>query len=349
MSYPPPKISIIVPIYNTGRFLRECLDSLLNQTFPASDYEVVAVNDGSTDESLAILRSYQLRHANLMVYDRPHCGVSAAVEYGVMASRSEWIAFVDSDDWLEADFLEILYVHVSRPDCDIVVAHMVLHRRWGVTLYDCSSLKPGFYEKSRFADMVYPGLISLTGDQGLYTIGVSRGGKLFRRRLVLKGLPYCVGLEYAEDKALVVSSVLESNGITVLDGYYPYHYRLNYKPLDLAAKYPKFKAAAGAMRRVVGDAGVYDFTYQIQSFLLSCLTYDVNNVVRDITPWNRAALSRRLKDIYSQGCEDGILPCDGSGINLHWRLVKDGFIWALSGLKLLTVLKKKLKNATLPR
>lgn len=339
-----PKISIIVPVYNTERFLRECLDSLLSQTFPVSDYEVVAVNDGSTDDSLAILRSYQLRHANLMVHDRPHAGVSAAVEYGVLMSRSEWLAFTDSDDWLEADFLETMYRHVACPDCDLIIAHMVLHLPKGAVIYRCSSLEPGFYEKSRFADRVYPGLIYMTKNQSQYTVGVSRSSKLIRRRLVLKALPYCVGLEYIEDKVLVVSSTLGSKGINVLDGYYPYHYRLNYKSADMKAMYPRFRASAGAIGRIVGDAGGYDFTYQIKSFLLLGLICDVNKVVKTVTPWNRAALSRRLKELYSQGRDDGILSCDESSLSLHWWLVKHGLIWALSCLKLITILKRELQK-----
>ena len=342
-----PKVSIIMPVYNAARFLRECLDSLLNQTFPAVNYEVVTVNDGSTDDSLAILRSYQSKYPNLLVYDRPHGGISAAVEYGVMASRSEWLAFADSDDWLESSFLETMYRHTARPDCDLVVAHMVLHRRRGDVLRPCSSLKPGFYERNRFPEVVYPGLIGLPANQGIYTVGVSRSSKLFKRWLVMKGLPYCAGLHYAEDKVMVISSVLACNGFTVLDDYYPYHYRLNHKPFDPTAMYQKFKAGAEAIERVAADAGVYDFSAQLKLFLLSGLIYDVNNVVMGVTPWNRAIQSKRLKEIYALGCENGILPSDGSQLDLHWWLTKHGLIWTLGGYKLGILLKKRLKHAPL--
>lgn len=344
-----PKISIIVPVYNTDPFLRECLDSLLHQTFPASDYEVVAINDGSTDDSLAILRSYQQAHGNLIVHDRPHGGVSAAIEYGVLASHGEWLAFADGDDWLEVDFLETLAPHLSRPDCDLVVAHMVLHRREGIRFYRCSTLEPGFYARSLFADRIYPGLVSPIGDQDQYTVSVSRSGKLFRRRLVLKALPYCTGLEYAEDKVLVVSAVLASNGITVLDGFYPYHYRLNYKPTISKDLYPSFKAAAGAIGRIAGAAGRCDFTCQIRSFLLAGLARDVRNVVRDTTEWNGVTLSRRLRALYAQGLGDGVLPFDETGLDLYWRLVKRGAIWALRGLGLASMLWRNLNRAALPQ
>ncbi len=334
------KISIIVPVYNTELLLRECLGSLLNQTYPAMQYEVVAVNDGSTDGSLAVLRSFQPAHDNLIVCDRPHGGVSAALEFGVLQSRGEWLAFVDSDDWIDTDFLETMAGQITGSDCDMAVAHMVLHRTQGDRLYRCSSLEPGFYANSRFREMIYPGLIYKGKNQAQYSIGVSRGGKLFRRELVLKGLPYCTGLHYAEDKVLVVAAVIGSKGLCVLGEYYPYHYRQNHKAYALPdVIYPAYKAAGEAMGRIAAAAEAYDFASQLKSFQALGLMHDLDAAIRG-RKLKKAILAKRLQHLFRQGWTDRILR--ELGRHICRKLVKGGGSKALDAGTWLAQLIRKV-------
>ncbi len=344
------KISIIVPVYNTELFVSECLYSLLNQTYPASGYEVVVVSDGSTDGSLSVLRSFQRAYSNLVVYDRPHGGVSAALEFGVLASRGEWLAFVDSDDWVATDFLETMAGQTAGVGCDMAMAHMVLHQAQGNQLYRCSSLEPGFYDDGRFADVIYPSLICKGKNQVQYSVGVSRGAKLFRRELVLRGLPYCSGLHYAEDKVLVVASVLSSKGILVLGDYYPYHYRLKHKAHALPdVLYPTYTAVAEVIGRIAAAAETYDFASQLKSFRVLGLMHDIDAVIRDDKGLNRAILSEHLKSLYEQGCADGILPSSEHGGLIYWELVRRGCIGMLRSRSRVGELRKVLYRTHLSR
>ena len=98
--------SIIIPVYNVEPYLRECLDSVLAQTFP--DWEAVCVDDGSTDGSAAILADYAARDSRIRIVTQPNGGLSAARNTGLDYARGDYILFLDSDDWLGHKALEIL-------------------------------------------------------------------------------------------------------------------------------------------------------------------------------------------------------------------------------------------------
>lgn len=113
-----PKISVIVPVYNTARYLARCLDSIAAQTFP--DWECVCVDDGSPDESGAMLDAYARRDARFRVIHQENGGVSRARNAGLDAARGEWIAFVDSDDWIEPETFALAHEAAAAHNADLV-------------------------------------------------------------------------------------------------------------------------------------------------------------------------------------------------------------------------------------
>ena len=113
------KISIVLPVYNVANYLRKCLDSLVNQTF--EDFEVICVNDGSTDLSLGILEGYSLTDSRFKIITQENQGLSGARNTGIQHVQGDYILFVDSDDWLEETALEQLYEHVEGFNSDITM------------------------------------------------------------------------------------------------------------------------------------------------------------------------------------------------------------------------------------
>lgn len=113
------KISVVLPVYNVANYLRKCLDSLVNQTF--EDFEVICVNDGSTDLSLGILEGYALTDSRFKIISQENKGLSGARNTGIQHVRGEYVLFVDSDDWIEENALEELYNHVEGFDSDITM------------------------------------------------------------------------------------------------------------------------------------------------------------------------------------------------------------------------------------
>ena len=109
-----PEISIIVPVYNTEKYLPQCLDSILDQTF--SNYEVICINDGSKDNSLEILESYQQKDSRVIVINQKNQGVSA---------KGEYLVFIDSDDWVTPNYLELLLSLILKDNSNISICGFV--------------------------------------------------------------------------------------------------------------------------------------------------------------------------------------------------------------------------------
>ena len=112
------KISIIVPIYNVEPYINRCLDSIINQTY--TNLEIICINDGSIDNSLNILKEYQKKDKRIKIIDKKNAGVSAARNDGIKKTTGEYITFVDSDDWLELDAIEVLYNALKKEKVDVV-------------------------------------------------------------------------------------------------------------------------------------------------------------------------------------------------------------------------------------
>ena len=114
-----PKVSIIVPVYNVEKYIRQCIESILSQSF--KDFELILVDDGSPDNCPAICDEYAKRDERVKVIHKENGGVSAARNTGIAASSGEWIYLVDSDDWIEGDAIEHLYREAVEQDVDCVI------------------------------------------------------------------------------------------------------------------------------------------------------------------------------------------------------------------------------------
>ena len=114
-----PKVSIIVPVYNVERYIVRSMDSLVNQTL--KDIEIIVVNDGSTDNSKKLIEIYQKKYPNkIKLVDKKNGGLSDARNYGIPHATGEYIAFLDSDDYVELDTYEKMYNKAKEDDSDLV-------------------------------------------------------------------------------------------------------------------------------------------------------------------------------------------------------------------------------------
>lgn len=110
-------ISVVVAIYNMENYLERCIQSLLHQTY--GELEILLVDDGSTDGSREICEIYQKKDSRILLYSKENGGLSDARNYGIMRSSGEYLAFVDSDDWVEDNFFESLIVQIEENKADI--------------------------------------------------------------------------------------------------------------------------------------------------------------------------------------------------------------------------------------
>ena len=121
-----PKVSILVPICNVERYLRECLNSLVNQTL--REIEIICINDGSTDSSLSIIREYERRDERIVVIDKPNSGYGDSMNKGIDLARGEYIGIVESDDFASLNMFETLYKEATKNDLDVVRSNYYAHR-----------------------------------------------------------------------------------------------------------------------------------------------------------------------------------------------------------------------------
>lgn len=129
-----PAVSVLVPCYNVEKYIRQCLDSVVGQTL--ADMEIICLNDGSTDGTLAILQEYAAKDSRVRIIDKPNSGYGDSMNKGLEAATGEYIGIVESDDWAEADMFESLYALAKQHDCDMVKSNYFDYRGGESTLVE---------------------------------------------------------------------------------------------------------------------------------------------------------------------------------------------------------------------
>ncbi len=114
-----PEVSVVINMYNSEKYLRKCIDSVLAQTF--TDFELILVNDGSKDHSLDICKEYAEKDTRIRIVDKENGGLADARNAGLDAAKGRYLEFIDADDWIEPDLLEKCVARLHETDADIVI------------------------------------------------------------------------------------------------------------------------------------------------------------------------------------------------------------------------------------
>lgn len=215
------KVSVIIPIYNTEKYLRQCLDSVIGQTL--EDIEIICVDDGSTDGCPRILREYEEKDSRIKVIHKENGGLVSARKTGVRAASAEYIGYVDSDDWIEPDMYQTMFTSAYSSKADLVSCGHFLEGSY--TTIHMDTLDEGFYTGRK---------MEYLRDNTIYRLDKRESGiraslcyKLFARELLTKvqcEIPD--GLTMAEDKMCLLTYILECGSVLVLHKAF-YHYRIN--------------------------------------------------------------------------------------------------------------------------
>lgn len=141
-----PKVSIIIPVYNVEKYIRQALDSVVNQTL--KDIEIICVNDCSPDNSLAILEKYKEKDNRIKIINlKKNCGLGNARNVAIKEATSDYVMFLDSDDWLELNACELAYEQITKNNNDFVLFGLKdFYEKNGKLKTNLSKVKP-FYEK----------------------------------------------------------------------------------------------------------------------------------------------------------------------------------------------------------
>ncbi len=200
------KISIIIPVYNTEKYLQACLDSVLSQSFV--DYEVLLIDDGSKDRSVIICDEYAQKDNRIRVFHKENGGVSSARNLGLDNALGEWVYFVDSDDEVLPGGLETLVKCVSE-DIDIVLAGYERYNVDGSVLYKIDDRLITLLDKKESLSTLYE-------NYGLYYNFLTYGCiRLLRNEIIQSNhLRFDQELANKEDTLFLTQYILKSNGIT---------------------------------------------------------------------------------------------------------------------------------------
>ncbi|TLS49407.1 glycosyltransferase family 2 protein [Paenibacillus antri] len=210
-----PYISVIVPVYNAEKFIRRCVDSLLSQSY--RDFEVLLINDGSTDRSGPICDEYQERYENIRVFHTENRGVSAARNLGIEQCNGEYVQFVDSDDFVDENYILGMLEGISE-GIDLVIGGIrQVEERGGRFLVTKEYRQPpGEYSKSElgehFRDLLLNSYINYCY------------AKLFRKRILTDhGIRFDQDISLGEDTLFVLKTLDRTNAFAVKEEIY-YNY-----------------------------------------------------------------------------------------------------------------------------
>jgi len=195
-----PKISIIVPVYNLERFINQCVDSLINQTF--KDIEIILVDDGSTDSCPSICDDYQSRDERITVIHQKNMGLSGTRNTGISVSNAKWFMIIDGDDWLEPDAIEFLYKNAEKYNSDMFIASYFANS-------ESNQLKDSFFSENEFHFSSKEEMLNLQVNciiknnlakmKSASNMG-STWARLYRRSIVVdNNLNFIVGLNRTQD------------------------------------------------------------------------------------------------------------------------------------------------------
>ena len=174
MSADHPEVTIITPARDSGAFINKCIGSVVMQNF--TDWELLIINDGSSDNTCDIAGSYSSKDPRIFLYDSPGSGVSAARNHGLEMARGRYITFLDSDDMLEPDYLSELVSNAVNENADITQCSFCYLYRDGKTVKDTESASGIYTDHKEIMDAYFSGIIG--------KITVACWGKLFRRELI---------------------------------------------------------------------------------------------------------------------------------------------------------------------
>lgn len=216
-----PYLSIIVPIYNVKKYLRTCIESILNQRY--KDFELILVDDGSKDGSSEICDEYKKMDSRVTVIHKENRGHTEARKTGLTVAEGKYVAYVDGDDWIDPDMYEMLIQKSDHEKADMVICGFV-SERLSEQIYEDNHLPAGIYYDEKLIKLQNNAICTdVFFDFGLFP---ALWNKIIRREILVKN-QYNVDsrVKMGEDAMCIFPALFDCREIVVLKDYYPYHYR----------------------------------------------------------------------------------------------------------------------------
>lgn len=268
-------ISVIVPVYNSEKYLKRCIDSILNQTYKA--IELILVDDGSPDNCGKICDEYAKKDKRVRVIHKTNAGVSAARNSGLEIASGNYATFVDSDDYIKPEMYSNMMEKVHQYNCDVVMCDCIKDFTDHSEIYT-HDIRAGFYDKEQLVNEYYPHLLMMENIE--YPATISNCLILFNRNK-LGNLRYVVGVRYSEDLLFGAQLVYNTDSFYYMKEQAYYHYYMN--PTSATHKFTvdkwnDYKTLHFEINNYFSECESFDFSHQIDLCLLFFVYNSVSNI-----------------------------------------------------------------------
>ena len=206
-------ISVVVAVYNAETFLNRCVDSIINQTY--TNLEIILVNDGSKDSSLLLCNEYKQTDGRVTVIDKENGGLTSARKAGFEKSRGKYIAFIDSDDYIDRRYIEELYKSITENKSDIAICSYYLENENGISEKKLVHNKRVYSREDFLDSLILPGIYSLDTDKT--KIPNFLWIRLFNREIITEDCFVSEREVYTEDLFFNIGAYKNCSKVSVVD------------------------------------------------------------------------------------------------------------------------------------
>lgn len=295
-----PFFSIIIPVYNTESFLNKCIESILAQSF--TDFELILIDDGSTDNSLSICKKFEEIDSRVSIITHSeNMGVCKTRDDGLNKARGKYIVWVDSDDYIDGNRLNIVYSEIQRTQCDVVITKYIHECENGKKIYFSDSIPDGFYSGVDY-EKLKPHIMEYNKKTGMRNIHTILWNKVFKRNLLeisIGRIPYSVKI--GDDTPRTFSALLMAKSISLINDY-SYHYVQRPGQMMKVRYEADYWENAMSIYSLIRDMNteynfsLYDIDYEINQNI--CID-SLNSVIMEInhSGHKRDVIIRRVREI----------------------------------------------------
>lgn len=316
------KFSIIIPVYNTDRYLPQCFNSVLKQTY--TNFEVIIVNDGSTDNSLNTCKKYEDKDSRFKVISIKNQGVSVARNIGLLNSNGDYVTFLDSDDWIDSNALDKIYKIISTKNYDIIQSNLYINTPNKQSLYLEKQDDLVVLNKREILESIISIKYSLVKYDGKYLNCRCAGAKFYRRELLKENdISFPIGVKAFEDGIFNLQAYLKAKDIYIMKDAV-YHY-MQYDTSATGKYYLDQEqqniAVLSEVKKIV-DISRYELL-PIYNYCVFELYYVwIDKIVRVNDIWNRKQKIAKMREIYNNPLyNEAIKNLDKENLTLIYKMV----------------------------
>ena len=274
-------ISVIVPVYKTEKYLERCINSILNQTY--KDIELILVDDGSPDKCPAICDTFAQMDERVKVIHKVNGGVSTARNTGLEIATGDYIAFVDSDDYIELDMYEKMLSKVAEYGCDVIMCDCMKDYPDHSIIYT-HDIRGGFYSYEELLTEYYPHLLMMENVE--YPATISNVTILWKNTLNTPDMRYEPGIRFSEDLLFGAKLLRNAKSFYYMKGEALYHYIFNERSAShtfVEDKWNDYVRLYNKIKLEFSDNKKFDFKSQIEKVLLFFIYNAVGDYMRNST------------------------------------------------------------------